>query len=134
MVLNAAAQMPFFFFFFERLQVHTNFQVGAGTLVFPRRSRDHPGFVSHQKSNCQSAPALFTHISFQSDAQIRAWTHQHVTGPKGDSFTVPILAHQYRRRICQGRPTSSCCPTVRPGRPRFCFCTFTVEAALGTRL
>lgn len=39
-------------------------------------------------SNCQSAPALFTHISFQSDAQIRAWTHLYVTGPEGGSFTI----------------------------------------------
>lgn len=48
-------------------------------------------FSSHQRSNCQFAPPLFTRISFQSGAQIRAWTHQHVTEPEGDTFTFESL-------------------------------------------
>ena len=40
-------------------------------------------FGSHQRSNCQSAPAPFIQISFWSDAQFREWTQHYVTGPEG---------------------------------------------------
>lgn len=95
-MLNTAAQMPFCCCLFDRIQIHTNVQVRAGALVCPRHSRDHPDDWRGAVIACQKCHSSYFQLTSEIQlsvcscpffARVRLCTHQHVTGPEGDSFT-----------------------------------------------